>query len=110
MKRQNITISKSSFNGARARARVNRFLLSQAGSQFCAGDPELDMLLERWRVPILMITPGFVAGQVGEASVNLNTGEIESHTSIEQIYDRAEKLRKRHRASIKAAFLRAGKR
>ena len=52
-----------------ARAGVNRFLLAQVGSQFCAGDPQLDVAETVWRVPIEMITPGFVAGQVGEAVI-----------------------------------------
>ena len=89
------------------RARVNRFLLSQVGSQFCAGEPELDVRKEIWSVPILLITPGFVAGQVGEAVVHAQTREIESHTPIEQIHAGAGQLRKRHHAAIKTAFLRA---
>jgi hypothetical protein len=93
-----------------ARARVNRFLLSQVGSQFCAGEPELDVVAGQWQVPILMVTPGFVAGQVGEAVVNAQTREIERHTSTEQIYAAADKLRKRHHAAIKTAFLRTRKR
>lgn len=111
MKRQKaIQISNSQLSQAQARARVNRFLLSQAGSQFCASDPEPDMLLEIWRIPILLVTPGFVVGQVGEAEVNMSTGEIDSHTAIEQLQASAEKLRKRHHAAIEAAFIRAGKR
>ena len=102
-------INAVSITAAQARARVNRFLLSQVGSQFCAGEPELDVIASLWRVPILMITPGFIAGQVGEATVNAQTREIQSHTEIERIYVTSEKLRKRHHAEIKAAFLRARK-
>ena len=100
-------VRNATFNAVQARARVNRFLLSQVGSQFCAADPELDVLHEKWCVPILLVTPGFVAGQVGEATINLNTGEMRDHTDTEQIYLSADKLRKRHHAAIKAAFLRA---
>jgi hypothetical protein len=110
MRRQKSIQFEFALSQAQARARLNRFLLSEVGSQFCAGDPDLDMLQELWRIPVLFITPGFVAGQVGEAQVNLRTGEIDYHTDIEQMHDCAEKLRKRHRAAIKAAFLRAGKR
>ena len=92
-----------------ARAGVNRFLLSQVGSQFCAGDPQLDVVEGVWRVPIVMITPGFVAGQVGEAAINAETRQIESHTDIDQIHIAADKLRKRHHAAIKTAFLQARK-
>jgi hypothetical protein len=90
-----------------ARARVNRFLLSEVGSQFCADDPELDVLREIWLVPIVFVTPGFVAGLVGEAVIGLNSGEIEQRTRTDQIYATADKLRKRHHAAIEAAFLRA---
>jgi propanediol dehydratase small subunit len=38
--------------------------------------------------------------------VNAQTREIERHTSTEQIYAAADKLRKRHHAAIKTAFLR----
>lgn len=98
---------KPAVSASRVRARVNRFLLSELGSQFCAGEPDLDVTREKWSVPILLVTPGFVAGQVGEASINLNTGEMEDHTDTERIYPSADKLRKRHHAAIKAAFLRA---
>jgi len=65
------------------------------------------VLHEKWSVPILLVTPGYVAGQVGEATINLNTGELQDHTGIEQIYLSADRLRKRHHAAIEAAFLRA---
>ena len=58
-------------------------------------------------VPILMVTPGFVAGVVGQAVVNSETVGIESHTDAEQMYAAADELRNRNHAAIKAAFLRA---
>jgi hypothetical protein len=93
-----------------ARARVNRFLLSQIGSQFCAGEPDFDAVKNCWRVPVLMVTPGMIVGQVGEVLVNLTTRDILSHTEPESMYMAAEKLRKQKNAAIKAAFLQAGKR
>ena len=95
---------------AQARARVNRFLLSEVGSQFCAGEPELDVVRERWLIPILMVTPGFTAGQVGEAVVHFHTREIVSHTDIKRLYAAAGRLRRRDHAAIKTAFLRARER
>ena len=92
-----------------ARAGVNRFLLSQVGSQCCAGDPQLDVAEGVWRVAIVMITPGFVAGPVGEAVINAETRQIESHTDVDAIHMAAEKLRKRHHAAMKTAFLQARK-
>ncbi len=65
----------------------------------------MDVIQELWQVPILMVTPGFVAGQVGEAAVDFHTREIQSHTAQERIYAAADKLRKRHHAAIKAAFM-----
>ena len=79
---------------AKAKARVNRMLLSQIGSQFCAGDPDYDIAENCWRVPVLLVTPGLIVGQVGEALVNSTTREILSHTEPEVMYATAEKLRK----------------
>jgi len=91
---------------AQVRVCVNRFLLSQVGSQFCAGEAELDVLKQTWRVPILMVTPGFIAGEVGEATVQAYNCQIAKHTNAEEIYAAADKLRNRHHAAIKTAFLR----
>jgi len=96
----------NAMSDAQARALVNRFLLSQVGSQFCAGDPLLDEDNQNWCVPILFVTPGFMAGQVGEATISLDTGEMQVSTGVEEMYVAADKLRKRHDAAIKAAFLR----
>ena len=99
--------SDAQASGVQVRACVNRFLLSQVGSQFCAGEAELDVLKKTWRVPILMVTPGFVAGEVGEASVQAHNCTITSHTDVEEMYAAADHLRKRYYAVIKTAFLRA---
>ncbi len=100
-----LAICEMTMKSIDVRACVNRFLLSQVGSQFAAGEPELDAAKEQWQVPILMITPGLIVGQVGEAIVSQKTEEIISHTPTEEIYAMAGKLRKRHHAEIKAAFL-----
>ncbi len=88
-----------------AKARVNRILLSQIGSQFCAGEPDFDAVKNCWRVPVLMVTPGMIVGQVGEALVSLTTRDILSHTEPEVMYAAAEKLRKQKNGAIKTAFL-----
>jgi hypothetical protein len=103
------SIGKMAVTAPHARARVNRFLLSEVGSQFCAGDPELDTLNERWRVPILLVTPGLVVGEVGEAAVHSGTRDLQSFTPIREIHASADKLRKRRNAAIKSAFLQARK-
>jgi hypothetical protein len=102
-------LDRTPISAINARARVNRFLLSQVSSQFCGGEAVRAMPKGTWRVPILLVTPGFVAGEVGEAIVNAHTREIESHTPLEQIHAAADKLRKRHHAAIKTSFLRARK-
>lgn len=104
-----LAIPEITMKNADIRACVNRFLLSKVGSQFAAGEPDFDAEEERWQVPILMITPGLIVGQVGEAVVLPQTREILSHTPVEDIYTAAGKLRKRHHAEIEAAFLRARK-
>ena len=103
------SIGKMAVTAQLARARVNRFLLSEIGSQFCAGDPELDALNEIWRVPILLVTPALIVGQVGEAAVHPVTRVLQSFTPILEIHASAEKLRKRRNAAIKSAFLQATK-
>ncbi len=100
-------IGHQTVTAIKARARVNRFLFSQVGTQFSAGEAELDTTENLWRMPILLITPGFVAGQVGEAAVSLNTPEIIAHTEIEKMRKAAVRLRKKYDSEIKAAFLRA---
>jgi hypothetical protein len=42
--KKNIAVKQTVAAGAQARARVNHFLLSDVGSQFCAGEPELDVI------------------------------------------------------------------
>ena len=105
---QKPTPAPASLLPVRVRARVNRFLLSQVGSVFAAGMPELDTSTQLWRVPVLYNPPDFVAGEVGEVQVS-TTGEIHQHTPVAEMHARAEGLHDRHQAQIHAAFLRARK-
>jgi hypothetical protein len=104
-----VATNQATMEIVRVRARVNRFLLSQVGSHFAAGEPKLDAAKAQWLVPILMITPGLIVGETGEAIVEQQTREIISHTPIEQLYAAAKKLREQHHAEIEAAFLQARK-
>jgi hypothetical protein len=108
-KRKTAMIGHQSVTAVKARARVNRFLFSQVGTQLCAGEAILDEEKNHWHIPILLITPGLVVGQVGEATVSLHTHEILNHTSIEQLEKAAVKLSKKYDSEIKAAFLRSRK-
>ena len=104
-KENTVIIGHQTITASKARARVNRFLFSQVGTQFCSGEAVLEAEKNQWHVPILMITPGFVAGQVGEALVSLYHSEIISHTEIETMYSAAAQLREQYGAEIEAAFL-----
>jgi hypothetical protein len=103
-----VTTNQLDIAKVQARARVNRFLLAEVGSQFAAGEAEFDRITNHWKIPILLVTPGFVAGQVGEVWLSWQNHEIVSHTALEQIYAEAETLKARHDAEIQAAFLQAG--
>ena len=88
---------------------VNRFLLSQVGSVFAAGTPEMDSTAQLWRVPILYQPPDFTGDEVGQAQVSAITGEIQQYTPIAELRTRAAKLHERNKTQIHTAFLRARK-
>ena len=71
---------------------VNRFLLSQVGSVFAAGTPELDSTAQLWRVPILYHPPDFTGDEVGQAQVSAITGEMQQHTLAAELREYAAKL------------------
>jgi hypothetical protein len=96
-----------SFDAADIQGRVNGILVSRAGTVYCAGTPSLREDGRTWRVPILYATPGFVAGEVGEALVDASTAEILSLTDIDLLHRQGRKLGKQHGAEIEAAFSRA---
>jgi len=58
-----------------------------------------------WYVPVLLAYPGIVVGQVGELWLDGNTGEVVSHTDIDEMTKQVKRLYRRHHAEIKAAFL-----
>jgi hypothetical protein len=100
---------RPSFDADDIRGRVNGALMSRAGTVYCAGTPSLSEDGRTWSVPVLYATPGFVAGQVGEALVNASTGEVLSLTDIALLHKQGKKLGKQHSAEIAAAFSRARK-
>jgi hypothetical protein len=109
-RRKNLAISHTpSFDAADIQGRVNGVLVSRAGTVYCAGTPSLSEDASTWRVPILYATPGFVAGQVGEAMVDASTSEILSLTDIDLLHKQGMKLGKQYSAQIEAAFSRARK-
>jgi hypothetical protein len=96
-RRKNLSISHTpTFDAADIQGRVNGVLVSSAGTVYCAGTPSLSEDGRTWRVPILYATPGFVAGQVGEALLNASTGEILSLTDIDLLHQQGRKLGKQY--------------
>ena len=60
--------------------------------RYCAGDPRLDVLKHRWRLPIFLSYPSGKGGVVGEMEVDARTNEVISHTPIEELRTRGRKL------------------
>ena len=106
---QSLTPTQSSFSPLQVRAVENRFLLSQAGSVFAAGIPELDSTAHHWDVPILYNSPDFIGDAVGHAHVSASIGEIQQHAPIAELRERAVKLHERNKTQIRTAFLHARK-
>ena len=106
---QRSTLTHTAFSSTQVRAVVNRFLLSQVGSVFAAGTPELDSAAQFWRVPILYNPPDCTGDEVGQAQVSAITGEIQQYTSVAELRECAAKLHERNKIQIRAAFLRARK-
>src|SRR5262245_17132762 len=107
---QRSSVTQTSFSLTQVRAIVNRFLLSQVGSVFVAGTPELDRAAQLWCVPIRYNPPDFTGNEVGQVQVSNITGEIKQHTPVRELRTRVAKLHERNKTQIQAAFLRASNR
>lgn len=53
--------------------------------RYCPQEPELDRDEAYWRVPIYLVYASGEGGQVGEVIIDLVTGKIIHHTSIEEL-------------------------
>jgi hypothetical protein len=106
---QRSALAQTSFSPSQVRAVVNRFLLSQVGSVFTAGIPELNSAAHLWHVPILYNPPDFTGDEVGQAQVSAIIGEIQHHTPAAELRARAAKLHGRDKTQIHTAFLHARK-
>jgi dipeptide/tripeptide permease len=73
--------------------------------RFGTAEPTLDPDGASWHAPVILTYPGIVLGQVGELIIDAHTGDVISHTDIEQMKERAMKLWKRNHAKVKAAVL-----
>lgn len=102
-------ILAASFSASQVRAVVNRFLLSQVGSVFAAGTPELDSASRLWHVPIVYHPPDFTGDEIGQAQVSATTGEMQQHTLVAELREHAAKCHERYKAQVHTTFLRARK-
>lgn len=60
--------------------------------RYCAGDPRLDVRTLSWHLPILLSYPSGKGGVVGEMVIDSRTNEVSSHTPIEELRARGQKL------------------
>lgn len=85
--------------------RASGWLRRHLPDRFGTAEPAFEPDDNRWCAPVILTYPGIVLGQVGELIIDANTGEIISHTNIEQMKERATKLWERNHAKIEAAVL-----
>lgn len=83
------------------------WLRGRLPDRFGPADPTLSEQNNLWRVPIVLAYPGIVVGEVGEILVDAQSGEVVSHTGIEEVKALGLELGRKHRAKVRAAFLRA---
>jgi hypothetical protein len=86
-----------------AQAGVFGFLNEHLPDRIIAGPPRLDEIAQVWRVPVVLSYPHLgILGEVGEVVVHPITGEIVSHTAVEQIRAAALALAEEYREQIEA--------
>ena len=90
------TSTQCNITQARARRKVNVFVLSEIGTGLGGDTPVLVVDKDRqcWRVPIILALPTLGRlGQVGEIDVDAQTGEILADAALVQsITQHAERL------------------
>lgn len=59
---------------------------------FCPQEPELDEEVGCWRVPIHLVYTNGAGGWVGDLVVDLETGVITEHPSVEEVRSRGTAL------------------
>lgn len=88
-----------------AQAAANLFLSDHLPDRFTADQPQLSPDGDLWHVPVILAYP-FVGsvGEVGEILISADSEVVVSHTSLEEMKERAQHLYKAHRDEIEAAF------
>jgi hypothetical protein len=89
-----------------ARAIANGWLITHLPDRFAAGIPDYDQTLTGWRIPVWLSYPQLEPlGPVGELIVDAVSGDVKTHTPIDDMKDRARKLYEQHREHIEAPLL-----
>jgi hypothetical protein len=86
-------------------SQANLWLTHHVGDRVFAETARVTPDHRWWYVPVLLVYPGIVVGQVGELWLDAESGEVVSHTDIDQMTKQVKRLYRRHHAEIKAAFL-----
>jgi len=106
MKQRKCRIEPMSVMAQDAVRLASGWLWAHLPDRFGPADPMFDEQRQLWRVPVVLAYPGIVVGQVGELAIDAQSGEIVAHTDIEEIKALGLKLGRKHRAKVRAAFLR----
>jgi hypothetical protein len=91
-------------------SQANLWLTRQVGDRVFAETARATPDRRWWYVPVLLAYPGLVLGQVGELWLDGDTGEVVSHTDVDEMIKQVKRLYRHHHAEIKAAFLQTGAR
>ena len=81
------------------------WLQQRLPDRFGPADPVLNTQKEQWRVPVMLAYPGITVGQVGEILVDAGSGEVIQYTDPAEMRRTGLKLGRKHRAKVRAAFL-----
>jgi len=88
-----------------AQAAANLFLNDRLPDRFTADQPQLSPAGDLWRVPVILAYP-FVGslGEVGEILISTDSEAVVSHTPLDDMKGKAQRLYDAHRDEIEAAF------
>ena len=88
-----------------AQAAANLFLNDRLPDRFTADQPQLNPADALWHVPVILAYP-FVGsiGEVGEILISADSEALVSHTPLEEMKERAQRLYDAHRDEIEATF------
>ena len=92
-----------------AEAEAFRFLNDHLPDRIIPLTPRLDAAGQVWRVPVALSYPRLgVLGELGEIAISVSSGQVISHTPIEDLRASALALAEVHRDVIKAPISSSG--